>query len=75
VKFFFQILDEEGSLVETSGEFATVENAKIEARRALAESAMDGIPGPPLNMYSVELFDEERHAIIEYRLLYEEVAK
>jgi hypothetical protein len=69
VKFYFQIADDEGYPVETSGDFPTVENAKIEAGRALAQSAVDGRPGPPLNLYSVELFDEQRRPIIGYWLL------
>ncbi|MBP2444807.1 hypothetical protein JOH51_002246 [Rhizobium leguminosarum] len=41
----------------------------------LAEMAAEGLPAEPLNMLSVELFDERRRPLAEIRLILEEIAK
>ena len=41
----------------------------------LAEMAAEGLPTAPLNMMSVELFDESRRPLAEIRLILEEIAK
>ncbi|WP_064695931.1 DUF6894 family protein [Rhizobium aegyptiacum] len=74
-KFHFQLFDRDGVGTETGYEFESVEAAKAEARRVLAEMAAEGLPTAPLNMLSVELFDESRKPIAEIRLVLEEIAK
>jgi hypothetical protein len=37
--------------------------------------ATEGLPTAPLNMMSVELFDESRRPLAEIRLILEEIAK
>ncbi|MBX5165057.1 MULTISPECIES: DUF6894 family protein [unclassified Rhizobium] len=75
-KFYFELLDRDGvGTTETGYEFASIEAAKAEARRVLAEMAAEGLPSEPLNMLSVELFDESRRPLAEIRLILEEIAK
>nr|WP_210282997.1 hypothetical protein [Rhizobium sp. BK049] len=74
-KFHFQLFDRDGVGTETGYEFESVEAAKAEARRVLAEMAAEGLPTAPLNMLSVELFDESRKPLAEIRLILEEIAK
>ena len=75
-KFYFQLLDGDGvGATETGYEFASIKAAKAEARRVLAEMAAEGLPAEPLNMLSVELFDESRRPLAEIRLILEEIPK
>jgi hypothetical protein len=75
-KFIFQVIDRTSpEPTELAHEFPSLEDAKHQARLALAEMARDGLPEAPFNMVSVELFDEDRRPITEFRLLLEEVAK
>jgi len=75
-KFFFQVIDRTSpEPTELAHEFPSLEEAKKEARLALAEMACEGLPEAPLNMISVELFDENRVPIAEFRLLLEEIPK
>ncbi|OWV70164.1 hypothetical protein ATY77_19180 [Rhizobium sp. R634] len=74
-KFYFQLFDRDGVGSETGYEFESIEVAKAEARRVLAEMAAEGLPAPPLNMLSVELFDDSRSPLAEIRLILEEIAK
>ncbi len=75
-KFFFQVIDRTGAEpTEFALEFPSLDDAKQEARRALAEMASEGLPAEPLNMLAVELFDENKVPITELRLLLEEVPK
>lgn len=69
-KFYFQLFDRDGAgTTETAYDFASIEAAKAEARRVLAEMATEGLPAAPLNMMSVELFDESRRPLAEIRLI------
>ncbi|TCR97879.1 hypothetical protein EV281_11098 [Rhizobium sp. BK418] len=75
-KFFFQVIDRTSpEPTEVANEFPSLDDAKREARLALAQMACDGLPEAPLNMISVELFDEDRVPIAEFRLLLEEISK
>ncbi|MCJ9695259.1 hypothetical protein MOV76_27110 [Rhizobium sp. PRIMUS64] len=75
-KFYFQLFDRDGAgATETGYDFDSIEAAKTEARRVLAEMAAEGLPTAPLNMMSVELFDENRRPLAEIRLILEEIAK
>nr|WP_205923406.1 hypothetical protein [Rhizobium leguminosarum] len=75
-KFYFQLFDRDGvGATETGYDFDSIEAAKAEARRVLAEMAAEGLPTAPLNMMSVELFDESRRPLAEIRLILEEIAK
>ncbi|OLP52480.1 hypothetical protein BJF92_02570 [Rhizobium rhizosphaerae] len=74
--FYFRVLDRDGDAAsESAHEFASLAEAKAEARRALGEMAADGLPGAPLNMMSVEVLDAEHRSLVELRLLVEEVPK
>lgn len=73
--FYIQILERDGSVTDNESEFHSVEEAKAEAYRALANVAADGLPTQPLNMVSVEVLDDEKRPIWEARLLYEEIDK
>lgn len=75
-KFFFQVIDRTSpEPTELAHEFPSLDDAKREARLALGEMACEGLPEAPLNMISVELFDENRIPIAEFRLLLEEIPK
>ncbi|MBW9054591.1 DUF6894 family protein [Rhizobium mesosinicum] len=75
-KFFFQVIDRTSpEPAEVAHEFSSLDDAKREAKLALAQMACDGLPEAPLNMISVELFDEDRAPIAEFRLLLEEISK
>ncbi|MBW9118100.1 hypothetical protein JNB88_31290 [Rhizobium cauense] len=73
--YFFQIIDRAGGPTESSFEFDSEEAAIEEARRALTEIAADGLPKGPLNMLSVEVFDEHKRPLREIRLILEEIDK
>ncbi|WP_027664178.1 DUF6894 family protein [Rhizobium leguminosarum] len=75
-KFYFQLFDRDGAgVTETGYDFESIEVAKAEARRVLAEMAAEGLPAAPLNMMSVELFDESHTPLAEIRLILEENPK
>jgi hypothetical protein len=74
--FYFRIIDRDGDgPIETAFDFANVDLAIVEARTALAEIAADGLPAGPLNLLSVEVFDETRRPLREIRLILEEIDK
>ncbi|OLP62390.1 hypothetical protein BJF93_23870 [Xaviernesmea oryzae] len=74
--FYFRVLDKDGGgASESAHEFASLADAKAEARRALGEMAADGLPGEALNMMSVEVLDAQKQSLIEVRLLIEELPK
>ncbi|UVD55485.1 hypothetical protein NE852_15445 [Rhizobium sp. Pop5] len=75
-KFYFRLFDRDGAgATEMGHDFASVEVEKSEARRILAEMAAEGLPSAPLNMFSVELFDESRKPVTEIRLILEEITR
>ena len=75
-KFLFQVIDRTNpEPTEVAHEFPSLDDAKREARLALAQMACEGLPEAPLNMISVELFDEDHVPIAEFRLLLEEISK
>ncbi|RUM21475.1 hypothetical protein EFQ99_26995 [Rhizobium vallis] len=75
-KFYFRLFDRDGAgATEMGHDFASVEAAMAEARRVLAEMAAEGLPAAPLNMFSVELFDESRKPVTEIRLILEEISR
>ncbi|MBB1248840.1 MULTISPECIES: DUF6894 family protein [unclassified Rhizobium] len=75
-KYFFSVLDRDGaSPAEKAYEFDNDSQAVEEGRKALAEMALDGLPGEPLNMIAVEVFDEIRRPIVEIRLTLEFIPK
>lgn len=74
--YHFQLLDHQGVRPsEMSYEFETEQAAMEEARTALAEMAADGLPTADYHMLSVEVFDEERKPVREFRLILEEIDK
>lgn len=74
-KFYFEILERDGSVTEGEGDFASLGEAKIEAGRMLTDVAADGLPCPPMNMISIEILGESREPLWEARLSYEEIDK
>lgn len=75
-KFVVQILDRDGNgPVESAFDCENAEAAIERARGDLAELAGHGLPRPPLNMLTVEVFDEVRRPIREIRLILEEIDK
>jgi hypothetical protein len=75
-RYYFSSIDRDGvSPAERTFEFANDLEAAEEARKALAEMALDGLPGEPMNMLSVEVFDEARQPIVEVRLTLETIPK
>lgn len=75
-RYYFASIDRDGLIPpERTYEFANDVEAIAEARRALAEMALDGLPKEPMNMLSVEVFDEKRQPIMEVRLTLETIPK
>jgi hypothetical protein len=75
-RYYFTSIDRDGATpAERTYEFANDVEATEEARKALAEMALDGLPEEPMNMLSVEVFDEARRPIIEVRLTMETIPK
>ncbi|WP_348270866.1 hypothetical protein [Rhizobium sp. Root1220] len=56
-------------------DFADQEEAIRQAHVALAEMARDGLPKEPVNMMSVEVFNEHKQPITELRLTFEVIPK
>lgn len=74
--FIFQTIDHRGDEpTEQIAECADIDAAKLEGRRLLADLATEGLPENAMGMLSVEVFDSEKRPIVEYRLLFEEIAK
>jgi hypothetical protein len=75
-RYYFASMDRDGvTPPERTYEFANDFEATEEARKALAEMALDGLPQAPMNMLAVEVFDEQRRPIIEVRLTLETIPK
>ena len=70
--YYFDVTDDEGSFPDDIGiDYATLEGAKAEAARALAEIARDRVPGPDRLVFIVEVSDERKHPLFEVRLTLE----
>ena len=75
-KYYFTLLDREGyAASEVAYEFHDNDAAKNEALKILSEMASDVLPSPPMNMISVEVFDEDRRPIVETRLVLDVLPK
>lgn len=67
--FHFRIVDRDGIFsTEQAYQFENADAACRHAKTVLAEMALDGLPGEPVNAYSVQVLDAQRHAIYEVRL-------
>ena len=76
MRYYLEVMDGSGeSPVSMTIEFESEEEALREAHVALAEMARDGLPKEPVNMMSVELFDDRRCPIAELRLTFEVIPK
>lgn len=74
--FYFTTIAGDGTIqAQIPAEFANLNLAKIEARRMLANLASDGLPREPLDMMSVQIYDEEHKPLVEYRLALQEIIK
>ncbi|MDB5524528.1 MAG: hypothetical protein JWM58_2291 [Rhizobium sp.] len=74
--FYIQALGRDlNGPVEAILDCSTIDDAKAEARRVLAEIAAGGLPKNPMDMLSVELFDVDHRPIMEVRLILEEIDK
>lgn len=72
--FHFRIVDRDGIFsTEQAYEFESAEAACRHAKTVLAEMALDGLPGEPVNAYSVRVLDVRRHPIYEIRLKVETI--
>jgi len=70
--FYFDVTDDEGSFPDETGiDYATLEGAKREASRALAEIARDRVPGPDRLVFIVAVRDERKDPLFEVRLTVE----
>ena len=59
--YYFDVTDDKGSYTDDTGiEYATLERAKVEAARALAEIARDRVPGPDRLVFFVCVATNER---------------
>ncbi|WP_318416251.1 DUF6894 family protein [Rhizobium sp. PL01] len=75
-KYFFTMVDNEGTThSEGALDFENHQVAEAEAIKALAGMANDDLPGYPLYLLSVEVFDEFKQPIVEVRLLLEVIRK
>jgi hypothetical protein len=71
-RYYFDVTDDRGSVTDVEGiQFATIEEAKAEASRALAEIARDRVPGPDRLIFLVAVRDERKHPLFEVRLTLE----
>ena len=72
--FHFRIVDRDGVFsTEQAFEFDSAEAACRHAKTVLAEMALDGLPGEPVNTYSVQVLDARRSPIFEIRLMVETI--
>ena len=70
--YYFDVTDDKGSYTDDTGiEYATLERAKVEAARALAEIARDRVPGPHRLVFFVCVRDERKDPLFEVRLTIE----
>lgn len=75
-QYYFSTVAGDGTIQSLiPAEHDTLELAKLEARRMLANLASDGLPRGPLDMMSVEIYDEDRTPLVEYRLALQEIIK
>lgn len=74
--FYFTTLAADGTIRALIPHEATdLQGAAKEAKRLLAELAGAGLPDDPLNMLSVEIYDEQQKPELELRLVLEEIRK
>ncbi len=75
-QFFFTTIAADGTI--RSGipcEADNLDEAAKQARRELSALAAGGLPDNPLNMLSVEIYDEQQKPELELRLVVEEIRK
>ena len=73
-RFYFKIQDQDGVLQPDRGfDFPNLDGAIEEARKLLAEMAIDGLPNEPVDSIAVELQDTNRVPIITVRLVLETI--
>jgi len=71
-RYYFDVTDDAGSFSDETGiDYATLEGAKAEASRALAEIARDRVPGPDRLLFVVSVRDERKQPLFEVRLTIE----
>ena len=76
MRYFLEVTDGSGEgPVSMSIDFESEEEAVREAHVALAEMARDGLPKEPVNVMSVEVFDEHKRPVTEVRLTFEIIPK
>jgi len=70
--YYFDVTDDEGSFPDDIGiDYSSLEGAKAEAARALAEIARYRAPGPDRLMFMIAVRDERKHPLFEVRLTLE----
>jgi hypothetical protein len=71
-RYYFDVTDDKGSFRDADGiQFPTIERAKQEAARALAEIARDRVPGPDRLVFIVLVRDERKEPLFGVRLTIE----
>ncbi len=75
-RYYFTTLDKEGPTdSEVPFEFPDDDAAKEEGMRLLSGLASEHLPGPPMDMLSVEVLDAERRPLVELRLMLDIIPK
>lgn len=74
--FYFTTVASDGTIrTGIPCEAADLDEAKKEAKRELSRLAAQGLPDDPINMLSVEIYDEQQKPELELRLMMEEIRK
>jgi hypothetical protein len=74
--FFFTTVAADGTIrTGIPHEAIDINEAAKEARRELSRLAALGLPDDPINMISVEIYDEHQKPELELRLVVEEIRK
>ena len=71
-RYYFDVTDDEGSFPDEIGiDYASLDAAKGEASRALAEIARDRVAGQDRLVFIVAVRDQRKHPLFEVRLTIE----
>jgi hypothetical protein len=75
-QFYFTTIAADGTIrTGIPCEAADIDAASKEAKRELSRLAAEGLPDDPINMLSVEIYDEQQKPELELRLVLEEIRK
>ena len=75
-QFYFTTIAADGAIrTGIPCEAGDLDGAAKEAKRELSRLAAQGLPDDPINMLSVEIYDEQQKPELELRLVMEEIRK